>query len=176
MSRGTGTRMGSAGIMKVGGQLFKSSMGISNPCPMLFKVVALVGLIQGLEHIDVPLAELMHPFRDQMHAVCVLNHVVKTTLKGMSQYQKNKEIIKRKTYHKGTLAIKYDDDQWSIQEAIRQKHEEEHHEKSQPDEFQEVHSGSTRVIGRIRVLAFRHENQRLVHQAIKSEKAVKGVG
>ena len=94
----------------------------------------------------------------------------------MSQYQKNKEIIKRKTYHKGTLAIKYDDNQWSVQEAIRQKHEEEHCKKSWLDEFQEVHSGPMRAIRRIRALVFRHENQRLAHRAIKSEKVVKGRG
>ena len=62
---------------------------------MLFNL-ALVGLIQGLEHVDVPLLELMHPFRDQMRAIHVLNHIVKMMLQGMSQYQKNKEIIKRK--------------------------------------------------------------------------------
>ena len=75
-------------------------MGISNPHPVLFNVV-LVGLVQGLEHINVPLVELMHLFRDQMHAIRVLNHVVKTTLKGMSQYQKNKEIIKEKQTIRG---------------------------------------------------------------------------
>ena len=97
-------------------------MGIHNPRPLLFNV-ALVGLVQGLEHVDMPLSELMHPFGDQMRAVRISNHVVKTTLKEMSQYQKNKEIIKRKTYHKWALAIKYDDDQGSVREAVRQKHE-----------------------------------------------------
>ena len=80
---------------EIRGQAFESSKGVDNPCPMLFNL-ALVGLIQGLEHVDVPLSELMHPFGDQMHAIRVPNHVVKTTLKRKSQYQKNKEIIKRK--------------------------------------------------------------------------------
>ena len=57
------------------------------------------------------------------------------------------------------MAIKYDDDQGSIQEAIRQKHEEEHCEESQLDEFQEVYSGPARMIGRVRTLAFSHGRQ-----------------
>ena len=148
-------------------------MGIHNPHPLLFNV-ALVGLVQGLEHVDMPLSELMHPFGDQMRAVRIPNHVVKTTLKEMSQYQKNKEIIKRKTYHKWTLAIEYDDDQRSVRKAVRQEHEKEHCEEGRPDEFQEVHSGPMRAIGRVGALAFSHENLRLARQAVKSEKAVKG--
>ena len=77
------------------GQAFESSKGVDNPRPVLFNL-ALVGLVQGLKHVDVPLSELMHPFGDQMRAIRVPNHIVKTMLKGMSQYQKNKEIIKRK--------------------------------------------------------------------------------
>ena len=55
------------------------------------------------------------------------------------------------------MAIKYDDDQGSIQEAIRQKHEEEHCEESWLDEFQD--SGPARMIGRVRMLAFSHGRQ-----------------
>ena len=137
------------------GQPFESGMGIHNPHPLLFNV-ALVGLVQGLEHVDMPLSELMHPFGDQMRAVRISNHVVKTMLIEISQCQKNKEIIKRKTYHKWTLAIKYDDDQGSVQAAIGQKHEEEHSEEGRPDEFQKVHSGPARTIGRVGTLAFSH--------------------
>ena len=130
-------------------------MRIYNPRPLLFDV-ALMSLVQRLEHVDVPLSELMHPFGDQMRAVRISNHVVETTLKEISQCQKNKEIIKRKTYHKGTLTVEYDDDQRSVQEAIGQKHEEEHSEEGRPDEFQKVHSGPVRTIGRVRMLAFSH--------------------
>ena len=70
-------------------------MGICNPHPVLFDVT-LMSLVQGLKHVNVPLTKLMHPFRDQMCAVRISNHVVKTTLIEMSQCQKNKEIIKEK--------------------------------------------------------------------------------
>jgi hypothetical protein len=54
-------------------------MGKSNPCPQLVDIT-LVDLIQGLEHVDVPLTELMDPLGNQVGAVSVPDHSVKTTL------------------------------------------------------------------------------------------------
>ena len=68
------------------------------------------------------------------------------------------------------MAIKYDDDQGSVQEAIRQKHEEEHCEESRLDEFQEVHSGPARTIRRVRTLAFSHERQNWHTEQLKVKK------
>ena len=68
------------------------------------------------------------------------------------------------------MAIKYNDDQWSVQEAIGQKHKEEHCEKSWPDEFQEVHSGPTRAIRRVGTLAFSHRRQNWCTEQLKEKK------
>jgi hypothetical protein len=59
-------------------------MGKSNPRAELI-YLTLMDLIQGLEHVDVPLPELMNPFRDQVRAVGVPDHRVKTTLVKSSQ-------------------------------------------------------------------------------------------
>jgi hypothetical protein len=73
-----------AGNDERGIQTLKSRMGDCDPCPQLI-YVTLMGLVQGLEHVDMPLPKLMNPLGDQVRAVGVSDHGVKTTLERLHQ-------------------------------------------------------------------------------------------
>jgi len=67
------------GKLKIWVQVREDSEGLDNPRAVVVDILALNGC-QGIEHINVPLMELMYPRWDEVRAAGVLDDVVEPLL------------------------------------------------------------------------------------------------
>jgi len=80
MFRGNGHQNGCLWNLEPGIQLFAVVMWLDNPTTTLEDLLFLTKFLQQVEHVEVPLSKFVDPAWQQVHAVRVLDHVVKSAL------------------------------------------------------------------------------------------------